>query len=1276
MNRLTKTEIQNALLAGQPVSWTTSTNKSETIQLSKPEQRRLFSYLLTSSVREPKGLSDAFVDGLSQARSAEDDPAQQASGPGSQANLGGPWRLQKLETQGFGGLNISGGPPFTLEFDAESLLLQGPNGSGKSSLVAAILWALTGERPRDQSAEKPEDRAAVFDSENRPIGTWPPVASYPADQSGLSANPLVRVTLTFVDPNGSTAQVERLLKDGEIIPPQSPTLQVPDIFLETGLLMPARMARLRLEKGPTALTAAVQRLTGLDDLIDIGLLADGLCHKGREYLTTHSKDLLHQTSLFETAIAEVRRALEPTGERVESFKPKDTDDVQGDLAALGKKLRTRAGELTKVIADDLTEGLDLTNAKVQLDVAGAISGAREELTLGLASLAPWKTLEALSAAVVAQTPSALERIASKAEDAIIEALAFDDRAKSDSRLQMKALAAHWHEANRSGPVADCPLCDEVLADPTLTAEIENLRSSGQAATRQLIDNLNAIQAEFDAAIHQTVAAAIPDASTFAPRQAVVDGLVARFVERERYSSFLASFTKLVSNQLKAAPSEELPLESSPERSGSDPSQPLRGRISALRRILSLAEWFDCHSEDWRSWWGSAAGLRREEEGEHSEENSEQVESLNSHLARLSDALGEASPYRIAAEALGRAWTAGREASRLQKLQGLREDIAEQLSPLKTLGALAEAQARMAIGALSTDISDILKRIQLNERLAFKGAQLQKKTGLLVQAGFDESFKIDATLVANTSWLRALLWAFLLALRAEAVKQHASDPLALLVLDDPQATFDAEHRHRWVAEIAGLQRSPIPTQIILATHDEVFLELAKLGGISGREAIIVSASSELGHAAIFEGAALDRQWTRALAENTPSAGQDYIAAVRVHVEGLLRLMLRGQDAGVTSVLSGFVLGDSREKLRQLNAAKYAPWDKAEFNRLIGQLNAGTVAIKHMELSHHAGRTVLGMGEATDVEQHWRKNLAPALNRAFLMAREHQLLHGGLNALHAPQPSCELPNGYTDKIRSLRLKIVGRAAAFSGSSAADGRMDLTLEAAGDTIVLGKHWAFRLNAPTLEPVARKGDVLLVRELGAPSSRSLVVARVEDRIVARRLEISENHSDVAVLTAQSVNPQQIAPPLVVKQSTLDLHKVVGVIFDSARRITQGDDEISDCGGESAIHHITAAIHGLVEVSGQSAEPIALDGQLLLVGAPLAPADALSQLDGHPVIAGDGNENRYFKRLRHMDNDVVVLESLEISGDFPPIVLSHNKNATTDLAQVWPVLGVLFERA
>ena len=1231
--------------------------------------------MLQSDVREAKGLPDQFVADLSKVCSGKNDPAEDQAAR-STAILTGPWRLQRIETEGFGGLNTFNGPVFTVEFDGEGLILQGPNGSGKSSLVGAVLWAMAGERPRDHSDANPEDRAEVYDADGRRIGSWPPIACYPTNPSGLTAEPHVRVTLTFVDATGATAVVERRLKDGAVSTTVDPALSLPDVLIETGLLMPSRMPRIRFEKGQTPLTRAVQSLTGLDDLVDIGALVDGLCHKGREYLSTHFKLFNQQKELFDFALSEAQRALKPTGETIQAFEPEDTEDAAGPFATLGKHLRAGATELTQVISEDLAIGLDLASPRTQADLAGAISGAQEDLSGGLGELTTWKLISEVATALSGQIIAALLGAADQADAALAEALQLDERSQKDTRLQLKALGAHWHEAHRGVELIDCPLCDKPLEDGALRNEIESLRRAGDAATRRLADNLNAIEARLNAAVPTTLEPRLGDLAALAPRKSLIADIETRFVSRSRFKT-LATFTSLVADALRRVPSAELePLE--PSTGQLDATQRVQARIAAVRRLVLLEQWRRDQALAWEDWWAHAAvgAFTEDGEGQNRSNAGGRRETFAQHLTRLFSAIREAEPYRAAADALARAWKYGREAHRLQTIQEEREAIAGQLAPLKTLGALADAQARLAIETLSDDIGAILKRIHLTERLAFKGAKLQRKAGLEVHAAFAADFKIDATLVANTSWLRAVLWAFLFALRQEAVKQLGTDPLPLLLLDDPQATFDAEHRHRWALEIIGLQTRSTSAQVILVTHDEIFGELLKIDGVKGREAIIVSAGPELAHVGIFEGASLDRRWKKTKDENTAAAGQDYISAVRIYVEGLLRLMLRGHSADVNWASSGFVMGTARDKVRELHDAELAPWDKAEFKRLVGQLDVGITAIKHMEMAHHSGRVNLGMGEALGVEQHWRKNLSPALRRAFQLARDYQLIHGGLPALHAAEPNCELPEGYTDKIKSLRLQLLGRAAALTGGITADGRVDLDFSNAGtNPFVFGRRFAFRLNAPTLEPVARKGDILLVKEIGEPSSRSLVVARCEDRVLARRFEIADNYSDIAVLTAQAVNPRQIAPPIVVKKATLELHKVIGVLFDQGPSPAASEGEVCDCGGESVIQRYATDVKGLVEVVGDSAEPIALSGQMLLIGDPISAEDGLNRLNGRPVIAGDMADDRYFKRLRRGEGDTVVLESLEISGNFGPVVLTHRTGAATDLKEVWPVYGVLFEQ-
>ncbi len=236
---------------------------------------------------------------------------------------------------------------------AKACSSRGPNGSGKSSLTAAIIWALTGERPRDQGEITPDEVRPVFGSDDKPVGDWSPLATYPLTAAGLTQKPNVRVEVVFTTSSGVTASAARTYDGTPSKPLIDPALQIPPILLEAGLLMPSRLPRLRLDEGKGQLTDAVQKLTGLDDLIELGAFVQNLCHATREYRAYKPNELKLATSQFEQHVERARSALAPVSIAVPVFKPSDTDAKDGAFALLGKKLNDDAAELTKVVSDDL-----------------------------------------------------------------------------------------------------------------------------------------------------------------------------------------------------------------------------------------------------------------------------------------------------------------------------------------------------------------------------------------------------------------------------------------------------------------------------------------------------------------------------------------------------------------------------------------------------------------------------------------------------------------------------------------------------------------------------------------------------------------------------------------------------------------------------------------------------------------------------------------------------------------------------------------------------------
>lgn len=1275
MKRLTKSDIERILLSGKDLAWQDPNGRNQSLVLPKADQRRLLAFLLKSDVREPKWLPTEFVTGLSNAFEGSDDPAlTSAVLPTAMPNVES-WQLKSIETEGFGGLNSWGGGLFRFDFDSESLLLEGPNGSGKSSLIGAIIWALSGDRPRDQTYSNAHEPRPVFATNDRRAGDWPPIATYPPSVAELLSVPPVRVKLTFEDSNGSIASVERTLKAGNVSHSVDSIFSVPSVLIETGLLMPTRFAKLGLVDGRDRLTDAVQKLTGLDDLVAIGRLAEGLCHRSREYRSYKKRELQQAREQFRDSIKAARTALAPVKEEVQPFSPKDTKDRKGQMAMFGKQLNDRATNLTNVIAADLAKGLDLSNPQIQHQVIAAISAANEDLKIGLDNSIHWRTIQSIAQAFSPEASKLMKVAIETARTKSDEAMRLVKSGTADSRFQVKAVAAKWHSEHIDGPVEYCPLCKQALTEtPLLVEELEQLRASGEAAARTLYDNVNAIRDELHkatpAAVRQ-IGAEILDVNV---RESLTQDLRDNFVLKSRYADFLVGFGAIVESALTDAPVAALDVPGHKSvHTGPKGLEEIEERLVILEHLMAISEWFSSNSASWIAWWASLATTATSHTAKSPRRAGQ--ESLTEHLSRLSDALTKAEPYRVAASAMRKAWSAGKTAAEIEEEVTRRDEIADSLLPLKKLGPLCNAIARDAIDGLSTRISRILKRIHLTEQLQFQKARLEGKQGFVVRGEMVPELSIDATLVASTSWVRAVLWAFLFSLREEAIEQLGRDPFPLLVFDDPQSTFDAQHRHMWAQYVVSLQSDPTKIQVLLTTHDENFLDLIKVDGIVGRQALIAAPGPNSKHVDIFEGEALDRVWTKTLSASTPAAGVSYLIAVREYTEGMLKLMLRGQDADIPQL----VIGSLRERLNQYHKAHKAPWNQAAFKKLVAKLEPGRPEVRYIEGSHHTTGRNYGMGEAASVEEFWRKELKPALERACRTAREHRLVHGGLSALYGGPPSVVLPEGYQQRVRSIQLRVIGRAAALTDGRIADGSVDMDQFAAGNEIpvILGRHFAYRLAASTLEPVARAGDILLVKEHGEPSQKSLVLAISEDRILARRFEIAENHTDIAVLTAQTINPREIAPPMIAHRATFRLYKIIGVLYENSawNLRSRSNDEVCDCGGEAVLKRLTVEALGLIQVMGQSAEPYALNGQHLIVKKPVTPRAAIESLYGQPVIASDTEGNTYFKRLCRPSEDKIVLESLDNSGIHDPVVLSAPARGTVCLDSVWPVAGVLFEQ-
>ncbi|MGX5652713.1 hypothetical protein ACWKW4_20855 [Hydrogenophaga borbori] len=1269
MKRPTRQSIERALLGGNAFTYSNA-GKPTSLQLA-PESRRLFRYLLDSPLRATKDLAAEFVDGLWEAYSATDEREEEGGvDQVAQSSDQRTWRIARVRAKNFGGLNLYQGADFSWELRGESWLLDGVNGSGKSSLLGAISWAFTGQRPRDESPGPAHVPAPVVNATTGKLATWPPLASYPQLAKDLGTIPVVAVAVDLVNDQGETAVYKRFFKDGKMHVRVEGGFAVDEVFISTSMQMPLVLAGLRFKDrdGEGSLIRAVTQLTGLEELEVVGEIAEGLVHASREYASYAKKrNLPRLLADFASKMQEVRKELGALRMVIPTYDIAQAASRDGPVVELGREVVGAAASFTAALKEDIASTIDTTKSESQLDIFGALSNATNVLRGGLDAMPEWSALKELAAAV--SDENVLQRINSAlatAKEKIDEALRVQQRLDTDPRYQLKAVAAAWHSEHVGGDLHACPLCEQGLEHlPTLRGELDELRSADDTAQHDLRTNLLNIR--------ETLSSGLPDrlrrvcqSPIREPRQSFLESIRLRLGEGAAHSNILTKFASLVEASLESAPSRTVDV--------LDPVLPaemladlkdLKVYMARAEAALSVVEWLTDQDAAWTTWWNGMA----EPSAPAMKEDEPPSESPRVHLERLNLAMAGAIPYARAAENLREAIRLAKEALTIQAEQARRDQVIQALTPLKQLPALCQAVAKQAIEDLSGNIKTILDGMHTTERLRYEVTTFHKREGVTVRGSFSPEVSIDSSLVANTSWLRSALWAFVFALREEARDQHGVDPLPVWLFDDPQTTFDLAHRHNWASYVSGMQKGQFPAQVILATHDETFAAKLRASEIVAREALIKAASDDTGPLEVLEGSRVERCWVDVDSDrNSKDKVTAYIAAARVYLEGMLRAMLAGQGYDVKKQSVSAL----RQRIEELAGKGRAPWDKSTFKDLTALLKAPQLA--PLQQSHHTDQDLLRYPEAKEVASRW-PNLSKALLTGYRDIRDYRLLHGMPSVFLLEPPQAVLPQGFASVVKEHRLKIRGKASAFSGRMS-DGTLKFEeyAEEGCNELLLAQHSAYRLSSRTLEPVAKPGDILLVHQAWTPTNRSLVVAAVRDELLARRFVVSEASSDVVVLAANALDPHEIALPVVARKESVVLHAVVGVLFDRGSTGGPSKNEVVECEGEASVRDILGRCSGLVEVVGNSAQPLALDGQLLLLGERVTNAPELRRLDGRPVIAADSDDARFFKRLRLAGDDLVILESLDGGGEYPPEILWRSgEGGSRAVKEVWEVLGVLF---
>ena len=1273
------------LLSGDELSWLASgAARAGSITLAEPGQRRLFSYLLGADPHHVAKGSDTLFDGLTTTwRDEDSDPTPNISETDPDVN-DGPWRLHRIETTNFGGLNTYGGPLFALELGGEDWCLEGSNGSGKTLLASAIIWTLTGYRLREQDGLDLENgvRKPVYDDTGRKIGTWPPLATYPESVKDLKDTAAVNAKLVFSGPAGEQALASRTLVsplDGnaEITPNIDSRLTTAPQLIEAGLLMPARLTHIGFGSKSASLYEAMQMLTGLDQLAIIALGAGAFSNKGRRFLK-YAKDqgISRLKNSFGIDLGKAREFAENTQLTISENLVLGDKKLLETLQGLSDTASTEAGTLLALLESDIVEDIDLSSIEGRQRLSRAANSARDVVAQKTKGVPFFDAGAALDNALDDEAFTSLPGKLPDLESRLDAALGWHVKQLADEKLRLKALASRFFLPAEDLTVsATCPLCAQHLKTEdqrALAAELGALKANADAAERTIDDACSDIEKAGRDLLPQPIQDHFTKLVSMNPAADYGVAVRDRFVKPAPFSDVLVGIARSVEKQIvalaKSLPGFQHPPFDPPAKPEPGAAVALRSFIHGVRRIVALADWWADHRGVFVSAWLTLLG-------EANADGKSPSGSLEGMLKKLEEANDKAEPLDKIASHLRDAKKTATEWNDIHTEQRVREAIAEALEPLKDLKHLIDAETHRTIKSLSGRVGTTLEDIHLKERFAFGNAELEKRQ-VTVHGRFSRDYKIDAGLVANASWLRSVLWAFIFAMRDEAIQNQGGCSFPLMVLDDPQLTFDPKNKRKWAQKIVALANTDASEangfQLFLTTHERQFFDIVTgTCGLDGQKGMIARPYGDAGVVQILNGSKLERVFAKAKADHSDDQGRHYVRDVRVYCEDLLRIMLRDESYELTTNTLGALTG----LLTKYRKDNIPPFNRPPFKKLTDALNENTKnEIAYMNATSHTDDDTIGIAQANDVERYWSKTLEKCFSNAFMLAADYDAYGNDPRLYSYPKSVIEFPASRSNVISEANLLKTGiAAAAASDGIVGDGTISIEKWGSADPLNLHNHDAYRVSASTLEPVVTIGDVVLVRNYGEPNSRNLVVAAHGDHFVARRLNLSDDYPGMAILTGQSTNPYMLPQPIIVPVDKLPMRKIVGALFmpiGAPTPITPGD--VVPVDDASTIANVLEGAQ-LFQVSGRSMEPIALEDQLVITRKETIAETTLRRLEGTLVIAIDENGAIYFKRLRRRD-DLIILESANSDASTQPELLSLGDGDRPALANLLSVAGVLFE--
>jgi hypothetical protein len=1164
------------------------------------------------------------------------------------------FKIKRLTIHRFAGTHSYGTPStpppdLSVSFERPITLLEGGNGSGKTSIVNALTWCMSGlvlrpQRPPEEGASEYEvnfervvEGAEDVTTQHQAALVTPlpnPAIALPSlDQKALFADTWVEAE--FEDASGKSYSLRRELRTSKgrpkEVPPDLAPFALDPIAFRICTVMPAMIPYIKLGSA-SDLGRAVARLTGLSELTGLAKHANRASERASKDLRPAQEEGIRQENIrFDTARADLNARYDEFPALKPSFDtPNAAAAKTADVLALESHFqKLKAGWLASVQGvlgkefnpNDAQDAADVERnigpAFGQLDQLGKLKSAERLRLLGRLTDAELEHAEHLISELHEQAKSIAELASTTNES---------------RRHQLYARIAGWLRegtvGERSASSELCVVCGtslDGLIDPETHKPIGEHFADALAGKKDFVGQtisewVRGAQGRLSGELPEALSGEAAQSLPKHPRDLIKSILLEELFDAPCFKGKLAPLkAKAEAKYAEVSGRLDTPLEEViDEWPSSLPTLPVSQATTKLRRAIAYARWRKANVKAMQEVFEEVVGKVRDGEEETAERSR-----LVDHLSAIQRAVNGAAPIGAASILCGRLSGAAKNRDARQARIVEIDKAALALLEIAQLGTLVERQVDDLRTRLEDQTARWLRRIYRKTQsaahdLVALDLSPTGQLGVLVGGG---GMSAPAEQVANASALRATLLAFFFAFW-EHVKTTRGG-FGLLVLDDPQELLDQENKERFAHALPHLTSDG--SNLLITTHDREFAkqtvgEVSRQGGQTDHRAVCpVNAVCSFVRLPLSEDGLVRKRKAFESPENTDLAvpAQEYASEVRTYVEaGLAGLFEEPAYAGPTHDLGlSDLIGSVRSKHKELSPFFVVPAVRQFCQSPV--LSQGSAALRLLNKSHHPGKEKLTYMHVKEVAEDLLQvcSLVRNVQEEYRRWRKREpllpIVTNALSLVPVAQAFRDLP-----KIATL--------SAFAGGSSS-GVTGVEEEVFGGEWFIGKA-LMRLNTHNFGFAAPINSVVIVDcEAVPPVDRSLVVAGHGDKVYARRLLRMAQDPSVLALAAETVDPRQRPPTLLLPASEVAAHRVVGVLLDRDFPPVLGYKHEAKAVGMELLELSNVKV--AFGVKDESALPLALPGQIVLGGVALQPTEFEKNV-GQLVALTLDDGRQLFKRI------------------------------------------------